>query len=155
MGLERSGLRLGLASEASFGPHPTVPLLAVGQEQLVCVDLDRPLTLVEQRLDWRTNDSQRQHGPEQDPSAWLKQGGFHPRGVIVRPLDRADGLVLKELTHPVALQEGLAACRRLDSQGQVWLETLDGPIAIPSGCARTRRDRLTDADPAHYLYCNP
>ncbi|WP_411870301.1 DUF6671 family protein [Vulcanococcus limneticus] len=109
MGLERSRLRLGLANEASFGPHPAVPLLALGQEQLVCVDLDRPLTLVEQRLDWRTNDSQRQLGPEQDPSAWLKQGGFASYGVIARPWDRADGLVFKELTHPVALQEGLAA----------------------------------------------
>jgi len=113
MGLERSGLRLGLASEASFGPRPAVPLLALGQAQLVCMDLDRPLTLVEQRLDWLTNDSQRQLGPELYPSAWLKQVGFHPRGVIARPWDRADGLVFKDLTHPVALQEGLAACHRL------------------------------------------
>ncbi len=123
MGLEQSGLRLGLASEASFGPHPAVPLLAVGQELLVFVDLDRPLTLVEQRLEWRTNYSQRQLGPEQDPSAWLQQVGFPSHGVIARPLDRAEGPVFKDLTHPVALQDALAACRRLDGEGQVWLET--------------------------------
>lgn len=123
MGLEQSGLRLGLASEASFGPHPAVPLLAVGQEVLVFVDRDRPLTLVEQRLDWRTNYAQRRLGPEQDPSAWLKQVGFPSHGVIARPLDRAEGPVFKDLTHPVALQEALAACRGLDPQGQVWLET--------------------------------
>lgn len=123
MGLEQSGLRLGLASEASFGPHPAVPLLAVGQEVLVFVDRDRPLTLVEQRLDWRTNYAQRRLGPEEDPSAWLKQVGFPSHGVIARPLDRAEGPVFKDLTHPVALQEALAACRALDPQGQVWLET--------------------------------
>ena len=35
----------------------------------------------------------------------------------------ADGPFFKDLTDPVVLQEALAACRRLDSQGQVWLAT--------------------------------
>ena len=123
MGLERSGLRLGLASEASFGPHPAVPLLAVGQELLVFVDLDREVTLVEQRLDWRTNYSQTRLGPEQDPSAWLKQVGFPSHGVMARPLNQPEGPYFKDLTHPGALQDALDACRGLDSRREVWLET--------------------------------
>lgn len=123
MGLEHSGLRLGLASEASFGPHPAVPLLAVGQELLVFVDLDRELTLVEQRLDWRTNYSQTRLGPEQDPSAWLTQVGFPSHGVIARPLHQPEGPYFKDLISPGALQEALDACRSLDSRGEVWLET--------------------------------
>lgn len=123
MGLEQSGLRLGLASEASFGPHPAVPLLAVGQELLVFVDLDRELTLVEQRLDWRTNYSQTRLGPEQDPSAWLTQVGFPSHGVIARPLHQPEGPYFKDLISPGALQEALDACRSLDSRGEVWLET--------------------------------
>lgn len=123
MGLEQTGLRLGLASEASFGPHPAVPLLAVGQELLVFVDLDRPLTLVEQRLDWRTNYAQITLGPQQDPSAWLQQVGFPSHGVIARPLERPEGPFFKDLLHPGALQDALDSCRRIDSQGQVWLET--------------------------------
>lgn len=123
MGLEQCGLRLGLASEASFGPHPAVPLLAVGQELLVFVDLDRELTLVEQRLDWRTNYSQTRLGPEQDPSAWLTQVGFPSHGVIARPLHQPEGPYFKDLISPGALQEALDACRSLDSRGEVWLET--------------------------------
>ena len=38
MGLAATGLALGLASEASFGPHPAMPMLAVGQELLVFLD---------------------------------------------------------------------------------------------------------------------
>ena len=100
MGLVRSGLRLGLA---------------VGQELLVFVDLDRPLTLVEQRLDWRTNYSQTQLGSGQDASAWLKQVGFPSHGVIPRQLNRAEGPIFKDLTHAGDLQDALDACRRLDS----------------------------------------
>ena len=48
--------------------------------------------------------------------------GFPSHGVIARPSERADGLFFKDLTDPVVLQEALAACRRLDSQGQFWLE---------------------------------
>lgn len=124
MGLAQSGLRLGLASEASFGPHPVVPMLAVGQELLLFVDLDRNLTVLEQRLDWRTNYAQKLLTPDEDPSAWLTQVGFPSHGVIARPADPSPGRWnwLKDLHCAAALAEALATCRRLDSRGQVWLE---------------------------------
>jgi hypothetical protein len=123
MGLEQTGLRLGLASEGSFGPHPVMPLLAVGHELLVVVDLDRQLTVVEQRLDWRTNYGQRQLQPEEDPSAWLKQVGFPSHAVIARPADASLGLWHKGLHSPAALAEALGTCRRADPEGLAWLET--------------------------------
>ncbi|MEB3233799.1 MAG: DUF6671 family protein, partial [Cyanobacteriota bacterium] len=55
LGLAETGMKLGMASEASFGPHPVVPMLAVGHELLVVVDLERHHTVVEQRLELRTN----------------------------------------------------------------------------------------------------
>ena len=123
IGLEQSGLGLGMASEASFGPHPAVPMLAVGQELLVFIDRARDLTVVEQRIEWRTNYAQKRLKPGEDPIPWLKQVGFPSHGVIASPSERADGPFFKDLTDPVVLQEALAACRRLDSQGQVWLAT--------------------------------
>lgn len=124
MGLEQSGLRLGLASEASFGPHPAVPMLAVGQELLLFVDRDRDLTVLEQHLDWRTNYAQKLLAPDEDPSAWLKQVGFPSHAVIARPADRSFGLWNwhKDLTSTAALAEALASCRGCDPGGQVWLE---------------------------------
>lgn len=123
IGLEHSSLGLGMASEASFGPHHAVPMLAVGQELLVFIDRARELTVVEQRIGWRTNYAQKRLTPGEDPTPWLKQVGFPSHGVIARPSERADGPFFKDLTDLVVLQEALAACRRLDSQGQVWLET--------------------------------
>ena len=125
MGLEQSGLRLGLASEASFGPHPAVPMLAVGQELLLFVDLDRGLQVLEQRLDWRTNYAQKLLEPDEDPSIWLKQVGFPSHAVIARPADASLGRWdwHKDLSSTAALAEALSACRRAASRGQVWLET--------------------------------
>ena len=124
MGLEHSGLRLGLASEASFGPHPAVPMLAVGQELLLFVDLDRGLQVLEQRLDWRTNYAQKLLEPDEDPSAWLKQVGFPSHAVIARPADASAGRWgwHQDLSSTISLTAALEACRRADSRGQVWLE---------------------------------
>lgn len=91
IGLEQSGLVLGMASEASFGPHPAVPMLAVGQELLVFIDRARDLTVVEQRIEWRTNYAQKRLKPGEDPIPWLKQVGFPSHGVIASPSERADG----------------------------------------------------------------
>jgi len=55
LGMEAAGLSLGLASEASFGPHPAMPMLPVGQELLLFLDQELDLCLIEQRLGWRTN----------------------------------------------------------------------------------------------------
>lgn len=123
LGLESTGLRLGLASEASFGPHPALPLLPVGQELLVFVDLHRQISVVEQQLDWRTNYSQKLLAPGEDPAPWLKQVGFPSHGVFARPAGSPTGPWHRDLADGAALREALEACRRRDPQGQVWLET--------------------------------
>jgi hypothetical protein len=123
LGLEASGLRLGLASEASFGPHPSVPLLAVGQELLLFVDLERNLSVLERRSEWRTNYSHRRLGPEDDPSAWLRQVGFPSHAVIARPAGGSGQPIHKGIAGAAELREALAACRRADPGGEVWLET--------------------------------
>ncbi|MFO8237016.1 MAG: DUF6671 family protein, partial [Prochlorococcaceae cyanobacterium] len=123
LGLEASGLTLGLASEASFGPHPAVPLLAVGQELLLFVDLERGLSVLERRVEWRTNFSHTRLGPEADPSGWLRQVGFPAHAVIARPAGESRQPLFKGLTSAAALQEALAACRQASPNGEVWLET--------------------------------
>jgi hypothetical protein len=122
MGMKQSGLPLGLASEASFGPHPSLPLLAVGQEVLVFVDRERRLTVVERQLEWRTNYAQTLLEPGDDPSAWLRQVRFPSHGVMARPA-AADGPWWKDLCSPARLQAALTACRATDPDGRVRLET--------------------------------
>ncbi|MFN2288745.1 MAG: DUF6671 family protein, partial [Chromatocurvus sp.] len=47
MGMVAAGLGIGLASEGSFGPHPEIPVVAVGRELLVLVDDERGLVVFE------------------------------------------------------------------------------------------------------------
>jgi hypothetical protein len=123
LGLETTGLRLGLASEASFGPHPAAPMLPVGQELLLFVDRERELTVVEQRLEWRTNYAHTLLGPNEDPGPWLRRVGFPSHGVLARPATAEAGPWHRDLAQPARLRDALAACRRSDPQGRVWLET--------------------------------
>jgi hypothetical protein len=123
LGLEASGLRLGLASEASFGPHPSLPLLPAGQELLLFVDRERDLSVLERRVEWRTNYSQKRLGAEDDPAAWLQQVGFPSHAVIARPADRSRPPLFKGLASEPELRQALVACRRADPRGEVWLET--------------------------------
>jgi hypothetical protein len=78
-------LDLGIASEGSFGPHPAVPLLAVGHEWLTLVDARQGLVVSEQLVHTATNFSQRRVAHVADLDGWLRQVGFPHHGLIVRP----------------------------------------------------------------------
>lgn len=55
LGMELAGLRIGIASEGSFGPHPQVPFMAAGVELIVLVDDERDLVVSEQQVFADTN----------------------------------------------------------------------------------------------------
>jgi hypothetical protein len=123
LGLEASGLPFGLASEASFGPHPAMPMLPVGQELLVFVDQERNLCVLEQRLEWRTNYSHTLLEPDGQLEPWLDQVIFPSHAVIARPATPQAGVLFKGLHSRDALAEAIRSCRAADPDGRVWLET--------------------------------
>lgn len=123
LGIEASGLGLGLASEASFGPHPSMPMLAVGQELLLFLDSERDLWVLEQRLEWRTNYNHTLLEPNQSLQPWLAQVRFPSHALIARPATAQAGELFKGLHTQQALAEAIARCRAADPDGRVWLET--------------------------------
>lgn len=143
LGLEASGLSLGLASEASFGPHPAVPLLSVGQELLLFVDLERSLTVVEQRLDLRTTLARRSLEPadlgSESVQAWLAQVRFPSHALIARPADGHPGPCLKAIRTLADLEQALDRCAAASPGGRVWLETDMRAHCNPTRMASIRR----------------
>lgn len=123
LGLHQTGLSLGLASEASFGPNPTVPLLAAGQECLLFLDRERDLCVVEQRVEWRTNYGQRRFAAGEDPSPWLRQIGFPDHAVIVSPASPSSGLLFKGIRSAGDLEDAIRRCRDAQSQSEILLQT--------------------------------
>lgn len=137
--LDCGGTGLAIASEGSFGPHPSVPFLPVGLEWLVFIDAGRNLTISEELLARRTNYSQLTLGPETlrfgleaaGLRDWLRQVGFPRHGLMVRPLgpeppgviEPAAPLVAKGIHHVASLMGAMTQASALAPAGQVRLET--------------------------------
>jgi hypothetical protein len=137
-GMASAGLPLGLASEGSFGPHPAVPLLAVGHEWMTFVDGPQGLVITEQLLCWRTNFSHCLVGPGEDPAAWLQRVGFPTHAVIVRP-SGPGGAVAKGLQSLEQLTTALQWAAAHSHDGRVLLETDMRAHLNPTRMASIRR----------------
>ncbi|MGC5196745.1 DUF6671 family protein, partial [Aphanothece microscopica] len=146
LGLAATGLPLGLASEGSFGPHPAVPFLPVGQEVLVFIDLERELTVVEQRLELRTTFASRTVRPAELSSAaftaWLHQVRFPSHALIARPAQpspRAARLCIKAIRSRADLEGALGHCAAASDDGAVLVETDMRAHCNPTRMASIRR----------------
>ena len=49
-GMKYSGAKIGIASEGSYGSHPTIPFLNASQEYMIFVDLEHHIEIVESNL---------------------------------------------------------------------------------------------------------
>jgi hypothetical protein len=124
LGMKAAGLTLGVASEGSFGPHPLVPLLAVGEEWMTFVDRDRDLVIVERQLVQRTNFSHRLVSPDHDLTEWLALIGFPRHGVIVRPHHPlVPGSAHKGIRDPALLASAIGLCCSGSADGLSLVET--------------------------------
>lgn len=149
LALIQGGTGLAIASEGSFGPHPAVPLLAIGVECLVFLDPARGLSLKQEQVARRTNFSQRQLDPPAPGQApidaglqrWLQQVGFPRHGLLVRPLaDEAAGAVLAKGIHDVsALEQAIRQASDQAADGRVQLETDMRAHCNPTRMASIRR----------------
>ncbi len=139
-GMAATGLSLGLASEGSFGPHPAMPFLPVGQEWMTFIDREQDLVISEQLLARRTNFSHCLVGPDTDLAAWLGQVGFPSHALIVRPHQgQGCGLVRKGLQTAAALQAALAEARHRSADGLALVETDMRAHLNPTRMASIRR----------------
>ncbi|MEB3263441.1 MAG: DUF6671 family protein [Synechococcus sp.] len=140
-GLECSGLRLGLASEGSFGPHPAVPFLPLAQEWLVFLDPERGLSIEESLVGSPTNFDHHLCRAGEDPSAWLARIGFPSHAVIVRPRHPAQPgeAVAKGLRDHAAVEAAIRRAAQASADGQVQLETDMRAHCNPTRMAAIRR----------------
>lgn len=139
-GMAATGLARGLASEGSFGPHPQLPLLPVGEEWLVFLDREQGLVVEERMLAPRTNFSHLRLAADADPSSWLRRIGHPSHGVLVRPSQPLDGPALwRDLDHPDDLRQAILRAAAASADGQALLETDMRAHRNPTRMASIRR----------------
>jgi hypothetical protein len=120
-----SGLPLGLASEGSFGPHPSLIVVPATIELLVFVDDERDLVVAETLVSLETNFSHALADRAESALAFLGRCGFPDHAVIVRasqPRDRADSL-FKGIRDVVEVLRAVEVCKAASLDGKARLET--------------------------------
>ncbi|MEB3167896.1 MAG: DUF6671 family protein [Cyanobium sp.] len=133
LALRHGGTGLAIASEGSFGPHPELPMLAVGLELMLFLDTERQLSIAEQLLARRTNFSHWQASarelaapewplPFQD---WLLRVGFPSHALLVRAASSAAPAttVVKGIHSPEQLRRALLIAASASANGQICVET--------------------------------
>ena len=120
-----SGLPLGLASEGSFGPHPSLIVVPAAKELLAFVDDERDLVVTETLVSLETNFSHILADRAHDAVAFLSRCGFPDHAVIVRasrPKDRTD-MVFKGIRVHDEVLRALDICKAASLDGKAQLET--------------------------------
>jgi len=109
LGIAHAGVPVGLASEGSFGPHPSSPFVAADHELLAFVDDDLGIEIVEGILSLDTNHDATTVASADQLDPFLERAGFPHHGVVVRPASHWDPDASRKgirdprlLTHAVA-----------------------------------------------------
>jgi hypothetical protein len=124
LGMTATGLGIGLASEGTYGPHPQIPLLAVGIELMVLVDDEHEVTVFENLVDENPCFRQVQAAPGDDIAAFLDRIGFPGHGVIVGP-NKSDSRtnITKGIREHSELEAAIASAASSSADGKALVET--------------------------------
>lgn len=138
IGMELSGLPLGMASEGSFGSDPMVGMFPWNVEMLVFIDRERDLevTGVAQgkasfasllTADWAA------------AAAFARQAEFPPHQLVLRPDGDGDPRIRKGIADWAELEAAFASALAQSAHGRVFLETDLRAHANPTRMDQIRR----------------
>ena len=121
LGMGESGHRIGLATEASFGPLDSNPFVNACLELVVLVDDDLGLVLAEHEVDYSIPSVSVRLRDAQVESIPLIAAGFPEHGLIVRP-EEGYQPVFKGLHDYDELRAAVRACAQASPSGTVVVE---------------------------------
>ncbi len=84
LGLNLSGLDLGVATEGSFGPHPSLPWMAAHEEWMVLLDEKNDLTISKRKWSINTNFNQAKISSEDELFQFAEKVHFPSHALILR-----------------------------------------------------------------------
>ncbi len=87
LGMEQSGINIGLANEGSFGPHPNLPLISASEEIMVFLDDNIGITVAEKLFSTQTNFNYIHCSSIDELNDFLAQAKFPSHALVVRQPD--------------------------------------------------------------------
>lgn len=103
MALEQSGCDLALASEGSFGPHPSLWFLAANEELLLFVDHKNGLEIKVRELSTHTNYGTEEIQTEEELLRFAEKALFPSHALILRKERTSVAGLIKGITDPQQL----------------------------------------------------
>jgi ribosomal protein S27AE len=122
LGMQLSGLPLGLASEGSFGPDPMVGMFPWNVELLVFLDDERGLELVGV-AQGKANFAHVLAADWAAAEAFARQAGFPAHHLVVRPESEDDPRIHKGIAAWTELEAVFAWALAESANGRVFVET--------------------------------
>jgi hypothetical protein len=123
-GIDATGLELGLGSEGSFGPHPSLPFIAAGTEVLLCQDRRRGFEIHEMLVTARTNYKSCDCRPGEDIANFLAGAKFPSHAVVVSPKAPVEaGKIVKGITCANRLAEAIQEAASASRDGHALVVT--------------------------------
>lgn len=96
---------LGVASEGSFGPHPSLFFMGADDEFLIFIDLANHLEIVVRELSTETNFNGKPIENKKELLLFAEQVGFPSHGLILRNANNDNAAIFKGITDVNALME--------------------------------------------------
>lgn len=132
LGMSAAGLGLGVASEGSIGPDPTVPLVTADRELVVLVDDEAGIVVWETHTSWDIVTGSTAVAGQADLEPFLTQVGFPAQQLVVRPNAGGAQPISKGIATVGALREAVLDCASVAVDGLARVETDLRAHACPS-----------------------
>lgn len=124
LGMEASGLTLGIASEGSFGPHPSLFFLPCDHEELIFIDKEKDFYLRENVLSLETNYKFKDICYENEFLEFANAIKFPSHGIIIRPADWVDkSIIFKGIQSVGEFKKAFHICKKASSNKMVRVES--------------------------------
>lgn len=139
LGMKLTGGKIGLASEGSFGAHPTIPFITGCQEWIVLIDDDLKIQVCESIISAQTNYGHVEARSIDEISDFLSRVKFPSHGLIVRANQPEKSLISKvaqglfNLPGPAKIHKGIQSrellalaiqtCKSVSSDGIAFVST--------------------------------
>jgi hypothetical protein len=149
--MDAANCDLGIASEGSFGPHPTAFFLPADDELMIFIDRKYGIEVIARELSTSTNFSTEEIGNEKQLLDFAARVGFPSHGLILRNSPENNSAIIKGITDPDILKKEYH--RLNDLYGKVSAQTDMRAMFNPSRMAviKSLTQKLAD----NLLSCCP
>ena len=97
--MKKNNCDLGIASEGSFGPHPTVFFSRANEEILILIDLKNNLEIIVKELSTKTNFDGKIIRSESELRHFAKDVDFPSHGLILRDAEKSNQKIIKGINN--------------------------------------------------------